>query len=49
MGLVNADFVVDEVDLKVYRNFVEGGMGLGMWPSSAGISCSAGSADAGGE
>ena len=30
MGLVNADFVVDEVDLEVYRNFVEGGMGLGM-------------------
>ena len=30
MRLVNADFVVDEVDLKVYRNFVEGGMGLRM-------------------
>ena len=27
---MNADFEVDESDLKVYRNFVEGGMDLGM-------------------
>ena len=26
MGPVNVDFEVDEIDLEVYRNFVEGGM-----------------------
>ena len=30
MGPVNVDFEVDETDLEVYKNFVEGGMDLGM-------------------
>ena len=30
MRLVNADFEVDETDLEVHRNFIEGGMDFGI-------------------